>query len=191
MHVEKINIDKFRVLEAIEIHFQPPNSKTAHLETGNVVNVIAGVNGCGKTSLLEALFMAVSNPLEFCYNKKYGKIVFSDFGEINTTNWNLPQHKIEQLNQKNSGVINFYDDPRVLFLPSQQIFQYSSVAQLANSYSFGQRIDINSILGRAEFYIKEYVLNSVLESNLADPKERMSFAVNTFNKFFLDAKLLT
>ena len=66
MHVEKINIDKFRVLEAIEIHFQPPNSKTAHLETGNVVNVIAGVNGCGKTSLLEALFIAVSNPVEFC-----------------------------------------------------------------------------------------------------------------------------
>ncbi|MFM2319395.1 MAG: hypothetical protein RLZZ215_2016 [Pseudomonadota bacterium] len=191
MHVEKINIDKFRVLEAIEIKFQPPNSKTAHLETGNVVNVIAGVNGCGKTSLLEALFIAVSNPVEFCYDKKYGKIVFSDFGEINTTNWNLPQHKIEQLNKKNSGVMNFYDDPRVLFLPSQQIFQYSSVAQLTNSYSFGQRIDINSILGRAEFYIKEYVLNSVLESNLADPKERMSFAVNTFNKFFLDAKLLT
>ena len=55
MYIEKIKIDKFRVLEDIEIRFQTPNSATADSETGNVVNVIAGVNGTGKTTLLECI----------------------------------------------------------------------------------------------------------------------------------------
>ncbi len=55
MYIEKIKIDKFRVLEDIEICFQPPGGATADSETGNVVNVIAGVNGSGKTTLLDCL----------------------------------------------------------------------------------------------------------------------------------------
>ncbi|MDD4965119.1 MAG: AAA family ATPase [Gallionella sp.] len=55
MYLEKINIKKFRVLEDIEVYFQPPKGATADAKTGNVVNVIAGVNGCGKTSLLESI----------------------------------------------------------------------------------------------------------------------------------------
>ncbi|GEM_PF-1045286 len=59
MYLEKIEIKKFRVLENMEgnnaIHFQPPGGVTADPETGNVVNVIAGVNGTGKTTLLECI----------------------------------------------------------------------------------------------------------------------------------------
>jgi AAA15 family ATPase/GTPase len=57
MYLEKINITDFRVLKDIEISFQTPvPEQTAGIETGNVINVIAGVNGCGKTSLLDAIF---------------------------------------------------------------------------------------------------------------------------------------
>ena len=191
MYIEKIKIDKFRVLEDIEIRFQTPNSATADPETGNVVNVIAGVNGCGKTSLLEAMFMAFGNMGDFFHNKKHGEITISELGLVQASNWTPLYNEMERLQKKNQGAVNFYDDPRVIFLPSQQIFQYASVSQLTNVYSFAQKIDVNAILGRAEFYIKEYVLNSVLESNIADPKQRMDLAVSAFNKNFLDAKLLT
>ncbi|QTR49255.1 AAA family ATPase [Candidatus Thiothrix anitrata] len=60
MYIEKIEIKKFRVLENMEgnnaLCFQPPGGVTADPETGNVINVIAGVNGCGKTSVLELVF---------------------------------------------------------------------------------------------------------------------------------------
>jgi recombinational DNA repair ATPase RecF len=52
MYLEKINITEFRVLKDIEICFKTPvPEQTASAETGNVINVLAGVNGCGKTSL--------------------------------------------------------------------------------------------------------------------------------------------
>ena len=191
MYIEKIKIDKFRVLEDIEIRFQTPNSATADPETGNVVNVIAGVNGCGKTSLLEAIFMAFSNVGDFFRDKKHGEITLSELGLVQAGNCIALYNEMERLKKKNQDGVNFYDDPRMIFLPSQQIFQYASVSQLTNVYSFAQKIDVNAILGRAEFYIKEYVLNSVLESNIADPKQRMDLAVSAFNKNFLDAKLLT
>lgn len=191
MYIEKIKIDKFRVLEDIEIRFQTPNSATADPRTGNVVNVIAGVNGCGKTSLLEAIFMAFNKVGDFFHNKKHGEITLSELGLIQTDNRRALYNEMERLQKKNQDGVNFYDDPRMIFLPSQQIFQYASVSQLTNVYSFAQKIDVNAILGRAEFYIKEYVLNSVLESNIADPKQRMDLAVSAFNKNFLDAKLLT
>ena len=191
MYIEKIKIDKFRVLEDIEIRFQTPNSATADPETGNVVNVIAGVNGCGKTSLLEAIFMAFNNMSDFFYNNKHGEITISELGLMQAGNWTPLYNEMKRLKEKNQGAVNFYNDPRMIFLPSQQIFQYASVSQLTNAYSFAQKIDVNAILGRAEFYIKEYVLNSALESNVADPKQRMNLAVSAFNKNFLDAKLLT
>ncbi len=69
MYIEKIEIKKFRVLENMEgnnaIHFQPPGGVTADPETGNVVNVIAGVNGSGKTTLLDLIDYAHS----YAYNE--------------------------------------------------------------------------------------------------------------------------
>lgn len=50
MHLKAITINKFRILSNMNICFQTPAT-----EKQNVVNVIAGVNGCGKTSVLEAI----------------------------------------------------------------------------------------------------------------------------------------
>ena len=49
MHIDKIQIKEFRVLENITINFIGPENND------NSINVIAGVNGSGKTSLLEAI----------------------------------------------------------------------------------------------------------------------------------------
>ncbi len=191
MYLEQINIKKFRVLEDIEVRFQSPSDATADEKTGNVVNVIAGVNGCGKTSLLEAIFQAVTNPSVFFQEKKMGVIFISEYGEINENNWSNFWKIINQFNQKNQGNFTPNDDPRLIFLPSQQSFSYSSVTQLQIAYQFVQKIDTTKILGNAEFYIKEYILNLERESTMADPQARTKAAVDTFNAHFLDANLLT
>lgn len=191
MYIEKIKIDKFRVLEDIEIHFQPPGGATADPETGNVVNVIAGVNGCGKTSLLEAVFQAVSDPHGFCVGRKHGSLSISDFGVVSFENWLPLYNEINRLNKENQGKHSFYGDPRLISMPSQQSFQYSPVTQMSVQYFFAQKVDIQRILGNAEFYTKEYVLNKVLESNIANPAQRTKAAVDAFNSHFLNANLLT
>ena len=191
MYLEKIKINKFRVLEDLEVKFQSPNSATADPATGNIVNVIAGVNGTGKTSLLEAIYQAIHSPPNTFSAGYINEFVTSNFGAVNNKSFSKAWSMISELQQKNKNSIDFKNEPRLIFLPSQQSFQYSPVSQLANAYSFGQRIDVNSILGKAEFYIKEYVLSSALESNVADPQQRMKVAVESFNKNFLDANLLT
>lgn len=205
MYIEKIEIKKFRVLENMEgnnaIHFQPPGGATADPETGNVVNVIAGVNGTGKTSLLEAVFQAISNPDLFFYENKSDKIyVFNIDDEINFDDEPLIysqanrvdlSEKIANLDKENSRRNDFHNSSRLIFLPSQQSFQYLPVTQMIMQYSFSQRVDIQKILGNAEFYIKEYILNQVMESNIADSAQRIKIAVDVFNSHFLNASLLT
>lgn len=191
MYLEKIKLNKFRVLENLEIKFQIPNSTTADSNTGNIVNIIAGVNGTGKTSLLEAIYHATSNIHDFVHQKNYGSIFLSNMGELNANTWINLYNRINDLNKKNSESTDFKNEPRIIFLPSQQSFQYQPVTSLSISYQFSARIDVNSILGKAEFYIKEYVLSSALASNIADPNQRMRIAVDSFNTHFLDANLLT
>jgi predicted ATP-binding protein involved in virulence len=191
MYIEKIKIDKFRVLEDIKIRFQPPGGATADHETGNVVNVIAGINGTGKTSLLEAIYEALSVPVNFMYHNKCGIVSVSNLGEINFSTWQILNNEIEKLNKEGKKNSSFYDKSRLIFMPSQQSFQYSPVTQMTVQYSFAQKVNIQQILGNAEFYTKEYVLNKILESNIADPVQRTKKAVDAFNSHFLNANLLT
>ena len=191
MYIEKIKIDKFRVLEDIEIHFQPPCGATADPETGNVVNVIAGMNGTGKTSLLEAIYEGLSIPVNFMYHHKNGSLSLSGLGDISFSTWKILNDEIIRLNKESQESSSFHDQPRVISLPSQQSFQYSPVTQMTVQYVFAQKVDIQKILGNAEFYTKEYVLNKILESNIADPVERTKVAVDAFNSHFLNANLLT
>lgn len=191
MFIESINIKKFRVLKNISINFKIPKQKIANSETGNVVNVIAGVNGSGKTSLLEAIFMAVSDPATFFFNKNYGSLSLSTFNDINKSNWVTFHNEISKLDRKNQERLDFHNDPRIIYLPSQQNFQYTAISQLNLNYIFSQKIDTHQIIGRAEFYIKEFILSKERESHIADPQQRTKAAIDAFNKNFLDAKLLT
>lgn len=189
MHLEKINIKNFRVLKDIKISFQTPND----VEKNNVVNVIAGVNGCGKTSLLDAIFAAISSPLSMRTNPdKYNSLALSEIGLIdNPQKSRIFEDMIHNWDKKNTNNPHFHDTPRLIYLPSQQSFNYSAISQLIVKYVFSQKIDTSAILGKAEFYIKEYVLNHERESCISNPKTRTKNAVDSFNDNFLDAKLLT
>ncbi len=189
MYLSRIHIQDFRILKDIELRFQPPVGKSV-ANNGNVVNVIAGVNGCGKTTLLDAIFMAISDPYAFTSSKN------SSF-EIDGTlpfdkrNYNVWARQCHQVNSENQNNTDYHDVPRILYLPSQQNFSYSAVAKLKLNYVFAQKIDTSQILGNAEFFIKEYVLAHERESSLSDPKARTKEAVDKFNAHFCDAQLLT
>ena len=199
MFIEQFAIQKFRILKDITINFQLPKSATAHPETGNIVNILAGVNGSGKTSLLEAIFLAISRPITFHEGAEspnnidslLGTVLLSDMGQINKSNWGVLHHKVEALKKKNEDSYDFYETPRIILLPSQQNFQYSSISQLELKYAFAQRVNTRNIIGQAEFYIKEFILNKERESTISSPVERTKTAVEAFNAHFLDTKLLT
>jgi len=57
MYINELHIEKYKVLEDIHINFQVPK------DNQNALNILAGPNGCGKTSLLELLIDS------FAYNK--------------------------------------------------------------------------------------------------------------------------
>lgn len=189
MYLSRIYIQDFRILKDIELRFQPPVGKSAQ-HNGNVVNVVAGVNGCGKTTLLDAIFMAICDPHPFIKNENsYFEVDgASRFDKQNYHTWYEQTHKLNSENQNNT---DYHDVPRILYLPSQQNFSYSAVAKLKLSYVFAQKIDTSQILGNAEFFIKEYVLAHERESSLSDPKARTKEAVDKFNAHFCDAQLLT
>jgi predicted ATP-binding protein involved in virulence len=188
MYLEKINISEFRVLKDIEICFKTPvPEQTASAETGNVINVVAGVNGCGKTSLLDVIFESFESPFNIMLLPK-ALITHSELG-----NDDLPNlfQKIEQLNQQNAGKLPPYDAPRIIYLPSQQSFSYNPISQLTINYEFSKKINTTAILGNAEFYIKEYIISHERASFEANPNKRTQQAVDSFNAKFLDAQLLT
>jgi predicted ATP-binding protein involved in virulence len=195
MYLEKINITEFRVLKDIEICFQTPECEQAEsTETGNVINVLAGVNGCGKTSLLDVIFDSFrlqgnnNNPI---YQSKLS-ITLSELACIDNNNYlSTLSRKTQQLNQENAGKFPPYDAPRIIYLPSQQSFAYQAISQLTINYEFSKKIDTAAILGNAEFYIKEYIISHERASFEPDPNKRTQQAVESFNAKFLDAQLLT
>lgn len=190
MHIEKIKLNKFRVLQDMEVQFLVPPSGAN--DRGNTVNVVAGVNGTGKTSLLEAIYACFANPVDFI-NK-------SSIGDINIANLEVvgPMSKGSAINlyiqnfiKRSAESIIFSESPRLIFLTSQLSFNYQAVPQVSIKYQPFQRIDNNAILGNAEFYIKEFILSHERKSRVADPEQRSQEAIKTFNDKFLDTELLT
>ena len=190
MYLSRIHIQDFRILKDIKLRFQPPVGKSDG-NNGNVVNVIAGVNGCGKTTLLDAIFMALSSPHDFLYQASLGSFEIDGASNFEKHQWGDWHNKVQSFNKENQNNPDYHDVPRILYLPSQQNFSYSAVAKLKLSYVFAQKIDTSQILGNAEFFIKEYVLAHERESSLSDPKARTQEAVDKFNAHFCDAQLLT
>lgn len=193
MYIEKIKIDKFRVLEDIEIHFQPPGGATADPETGNVVNVIAGVNGTGKTTILNFIHDCLFNPYEFTAIKKYGDAFLGDIVLENDKidyHWRVNSNYRDQMRQY-EGMSDVSSHSRLIYLPAQLFFNYQGVSFDSAEYKYINVINANNILGNAETYIKEFVFAKERSSMLSDPKKRASFAVEEFNSKFLNMHILT
>lgn len=193
MYIEKIKIDKFRVLEDIEIHFQPPGGATADPETGNVVNVIAGVNGTGKTTILNSIYECLENSYEFTGIKKYGNVFLNGI-KLEDDNidypWRVNSNYRIQMNQF-EGLSNISNLPRLIYAPAQLAFNHNYIPFASTEYHYLNKIDINNVLGNAEVYIKEFIFSKERESNVADSKERSMLSVKSFNDKFLNVRLLT
>jgi len=189
MHIEKIKLNKFRVLQDMEVQFLVPPSGVNEL--GNTVNVVAGVNGTGKTSLLEAIYQSVEVPARTS--------VLSTIGDIDIAKIKIATPKIKGpsifhyirgfINE--AGANSSPNHPILVFLTSQLSFNYQPVPQVSTKYQPIQRIDNSRILGNAEFYIKEFILSHERKSRVADPEQRSKEAITLFNEKFIDTELLT
>ena len=183
MHIKKIKLNKFRVLQDMEVQFLVP--PTGANEQGNVVNVVAGVNGTGKTSLLEAVFQASQDP----YLKKFRDILpfKAKLSDIQKS----MQAYISEISFPNPESNNLAKTYRLIFLTSRLSFDYQAISSIPTDHQPIQRINNNTILGNAEFFIKEFILSHERKSTVADPEQRAKEAISQFNDKFLDTELLT
>lgn len=175
MYIESIHIKEFRIFKDLDIKFQSPENGE------NVINVIAGINGCGKTTLLEIFFQY--------FKKNFTESVDIKFTDISATwleIWNFWQ----KLNSQNENKVGIFEDPRIIFIPANLNFKYQPTPQLNTNYQFLNLIDEN-VLGKTENYIREYILSIERESHIANPKERTRLAISKFNEAFKNTKLLT
>lgn len=169
MYIEKIKIDKFRVLEDIEIHFQPPCSETADSDTGNVVNVIAGVNGCGKTTVLEAI---------------YSKNKIKEKDEIKKL-------QVVIASGRHNGKGNVYYFPASLELTyNEEVVTPMFGIEVLTDYK-AEKVSSKGLLSKAENIIKEFVIGEERKLFESDPIVRKNISINRFNDLFSDINVGT
>ncbi len=165
MYIQSIKIEQYKILKDLELTFQAPKNGE------NVLNVVAGVNGCGKTSLLHSLF----RPHDFSLKDNLKCCVFSSTNE-----------KINNLSQYFSAK----PKEKIILIPAQLDFNYKTIHQLQQNNGLSIKVGGN-LLGNAEFYIREYVIAQERQSHKADPQARAADAVAQFNQHFQGADLLT
>jgi len=186
MIINKININKWNVLENINIEFLKPKS------SNNSINVIAGVNGSGKTSILEMIYYGFryfeiniekgcfegsdrfrqSYPFDFTlvidqnelrFQKENGQVKFFE----NDTQFNddivLSQNGICQPSQTIKNCID--SKSRLIYMPMTSIFSYTPQVNLSNKGSFTTMVDAVKVLLNAELYIKNFVLSHERKSD--------------------------
>ncbi len=184
MYIEKIKIDKFRVLENIEIHFQPPGGATADPETGSVVNVIAGVNGCGKSTLLDL----IDKIRDDAYRKRNNET--SRFSENinyvpdseNGFCMNAEEGKIYLKDAEPNKIKDQLDGSEAIFFGDVVYFNFGSFSRSKEN----ERHDPK----KSEMYkeisqtINNYVINLERESSKLSSEERKKDSMKKFNKIF-------
>ena len=75
MHINSLHIEKYKILEDLKMEFQTPK------DNQNIVNVIAGVNGSGKTTILEWIVDRLT------IDNLDGTIIRDDSVEISKNHW--------------------------------------------------------------------------------------------------------
>ena len=202
MHIEKIKLNKFRVLQDMEVKFLvPPSGANEH---GNTVNVVAGINGTGKTSLLEAIYLCFEKPYEVLENIDFGTQVEINRSQNIDIDINIANLDVVDPNKKGQNLYRYIRHciehsvgsspsltPRIISLTSQLSFNFQPTNHISKKYLPFQKVNNDSILGNAEFYIKEFILSHERKSRNADPEQRTKDAIALFNDKFLDTELLT
>jgi predicted ATP-dependent endonuclease of OLD family len=189
MYINSVEIEKYKIFENLKIEFQiPENSK---LENGNIVNVVAGVNGSGKTSLLEYLFDVLRNPI---VNEELRIVINNKQLNYKKVSPKYIKHDIflEKLETFKLDFKELTKNSRIIFLPSKMSFEYRPTQQLDTSYKFVNLIDPSEILGNAEFFIKKFIEDKIFfnDENRSN-KELKEEAVNEFNSIFENSEFVT
>ena len=167
MYIKELKIKEYKILNNLTVKFQPPTSGN------NIVNVIAGINGTGKTSLLESIAIG------------YGDITSPKDIHL------ILDKETERKRKKN--LIEYFEEKneQVIYFASHLIHLYKPVTQLDTEYNFINQLESEEILGNAEYYIREYIISHERNSHEADPHKRTHAAVESFNQHFQAANLLT
>lgn len=199
MHINKIKIQKYKTLENLEIPLQFPNGKS-------VVNVIAGINGSGKTSILDLIFNSFASQND--QSNATFKITFNDelilehqpemaqMSNILDINNNfvvpnsqfLAQYILNISNQQLSDIF-----PKIIYLPAEmpnkRMRQQIPATIIKNSFAF--KIPSEALIDITENYIKDFIVSKALDSEKTTKKERLDDAVKEFNDIFLGINMTT
>lgn len=176
MHINSVDIKKYQILEDLHIEFQIPK------DGENIVNIIAGVNGSGKTTLLKWIL----KKLTFGHGNGF---IIRNGQKIDEAS-SIQQYRRKLINE-NKYLNGIHSSPRVIFIPSNMTFDYRTQTNLNTEYKFENEIEPNSLLGNAEFFIKEYIITKERLSSKSDPKERTKDAIDSFNAIFSESDLIT
>ena len=178
MYIKEIYISDYKILNDLKIQLQPPP------QSQNSVNVIAGINGTGKTSLLEGIASRFANRLS---SEEFQLTLDVETEKNFCKNGDLQIQKlIDYFVQKGQSAL-----PKVIYIASYLVCEFMPVTQLETAYQFINQLKPENILGNAEYYIREYVLAHERNSYEADPRKRTREAIDHFNHYFKEANLLT
>ena len=181
MYINSLHIEKYKIFEDLKIDFQIPK------DNQNIINIIAGVNGSGKTTLLDYILEQLKDRSK----KLEGSITINGDTIINQNNWNNYFRYIGNLEEINKYQNGIHSSPRVISIPSNMTFNYRSENILDNSYKFQNIIDTNKLLGNAELFIKNYIIDKERHSTKSNPQERTKDAIDSFNMIFKNSELIT
>jgi len=178
MYINSLHIEKYKIFEDLKINFQIPK------DSKNIVNIIAGVNGSGKTTLLDYILKKINS-----HNDKIrGSITINNINQDSSRNHFKYIQKLQDTNQYIDGT---HSSPRLIYIPSNMTFTYRAENILDNSYKFQNIIDTNKLLGNAELFIKNYIIDKERQSIKSNPQERTKDAINSFNAIFKNSQLIT
>ncbi len=196
LYINELHIERYKVLEDINIKFCiPENGK-------NALNILAGPNGTGKTSLLNLIFDSFrlsEHPKEsIIFDFRFSdNIIAQKVKESSLISINI----LKILSSFGIGIAyktpdkyenGIHTSPRIIYLPNKLAFIYKESSRLNTAeYNFHNLIDSGSIIGNAELYIREFIIAKERQSTNADPKGRTKDAVDNFNAIFHDTDFVT
>jgi len=185
MYISSLHIKKHQILEDLKITFEIPK------DSKNIVNIIAGVNGSGKTTLLKWILSGLNNGAD-------NGILIRDVNiemptpTLNNSLWRSNVYWFREKSKKENIFKNgIHSSPRVIFIPSNMTFEYRAESKLDTSYKYSNTIDTRSLLGNAEFFIKDYIISKERLSDKSDSRERTKDAIDSFNSIFEESELIT
>ena len=198
MYIKSIQIEKYKILENISLEFNIPEGK-------NVINLLVGINGSGKTTFLELIYNVFNGNLGVEAKKSKFDIVYFDSLDnkeyIIEADKNNPFPKILDIEKKqwinNTSSLstkfqNQNNGEKIIYLPSLINFSYNSnISDLSLTYRFVNKIEPNTILRNAELYMRNFIIDKERKLAIADPDERRKKAIDEFNKIFKDTDFVT